>query len=153
MYSKQEAAQLKQEFWTAFGQYLSPILSADGEKVNWVNYKTGEKDIHFRMQVDNLKAAIGIELTHRDAGIQQLYYEQIGELRKFLEEATGEEWQWRLHTTDDHGRTVSKIFTEKDGVSVFKKEDWPQLISFFKQRMLALDAFWSNVKYSFESLR
>ena len=106
MYSKQEAAQLKQEFWTALGQYLSPIFSAEGEKVNWVNYKTGEKDIHFRMHADNKKAAIGIELTHKDAGIQQLYFEQFSELRKFLEEATGEEWQWRLHATDDHGRTV-----------------------------------------------
>lgn len=153
MYSKQEAAQRKQEFWTAFGLYLSPVLSAEGEKINWVNYKTGEKNIAFRMQADNRKASIGIELTHKDKEIQQLYFEQFRELKRFLLDAVGEEWEWRLHTTDEHGRTVSRIYTEKEEVSIFKKEDWPELISFFKQRMIALDEFWSNVKYSFESLR
>jgi hypothetical protein len=153
MYSKQEAAQLKQEFWTAFGQYMAPVLSAEGEKVNWINYKTGEKSIAFRMVADNSKAEIVIELSHKDKEIQQLYFEQFRELKKFLDATTGEEWQWQLHTTDDWGRTVSRIGTHLAGVSVFKKEDWPQLISFFKQRMIALDEFWSNVKYSFESLR
>lgn len=153
MYSKQEATRLKQEFWTAFGQYMSPILSADGEKVTWVNYKTGEKDIAFRMTADNRKAEIAIELTHKDKEIQQLYFEQFRELKQFLDAATGEEWQWQLHTTDDWGRTVSRIGLQQQGVSVFQKEDWPQLISFFKQRLIALDEFWSQVKYSFESLR
>ena len=84
MYSRQEASQLRKEFWTAFGQYMQPILSAEGEKVNWINYKTGEKHIYFRMQVDNKKAFIGIELSHPDAGVQQLYFEQFLELKRFL---------------------------------------------------------------------
>lgn len=153
MYSKQEAAQLKQEFWTAFGQYMLPVLSAEGEKVNWVNYKTGEKNILFRMLADNKQAGIAIEITHKDLDIQQIYFEQFQELKKFLDDATGEEWEWQLHTTDEWGRTISCIGTTLEGVSVFKREDWPRLISFFKQRMIALDEFWSNVKYSFESLR
>ena len=41
MYTKQEAAQLRKEFWTAFGQYMKPVPTEDGEKVNWINYKTG----------------------------------------------------------------------------------------------------------------
>lgn len=153
MYSKQEAAQLKQDFWTSFGQYLSPIQSVEGEKINWVNYKTGEKNIQFRMQADNKTANIAIVLTHKDPGVQQLYFEQFQQLKNFFDEAIGEVWQWQLHTTDEHGRTISRIYKQTEGVSVYKKEDWPGLISFFKQRILALDAFWSNVKYSFESLR
>jgi len=153
MYSKQEAAQLRQEFWTAFGQYMSPVLSAEGEKVNWVNYKTGEKNIAFRMRADNKTGSIAIELTHKDKDIQQLYFEQLLELKKFLQAATGEDWRWQLHTTDEYGRPVSRIYAEIEGVSIFRKEDWPRLISFFKQRVVALDEFWSNVKYSFESLR
>ena len=69
---------------------MAPVLSAEGEKVNWVNYKTGEKDIYFRMQADNKTASIAIELTHKDAGIQQLYFEQFAELKKLLEESLGE---------------------------------------------------------------
>ena len=153
MYSKQEAAQLKQAFWTVFGQYMAPVFSAEGEKINWVNYKTGEKNIQFRMTADNRKAEIAIALTHKDREIQQLYYEQFLELKKMLETATGEGWHWQLHTADEWDRTQSRIYTEKAGVSIFNKEDWPELIAFFKQRMIALDDFWSNVKYRFEGLR
>ena len=153
MYSKQEAAQLKKEFWTAFGQYMMPVLSAAGEKVSWVNYKTGEKNIFFRMQADNQKAVVAIELTHSDKDIQQLYYEQFLQLKNLLEEATGEKWTWQLQTADEYGKTISRISTELPEVSIFKKEDWPQLISFFKTNSIAFDEFWSNVKYAFEALR
>jgi hypothetical protein len=40
MYPRNEAAQLKKEFWTVFGQYMAPVLSSEGEKISWGNYKT-----------------------------------------------------------------------------------------------------------------
>ena len=152
MYSKQETAQLKKEFWTALGQYLAPLPSAEGNKINWINYKTGEKHIHFRTEADNRSATIGIELSHLDSGIRQLYFEQFLQYKRLLEEVTGEEWTWQLHT-EEGVKAVSKIYTGKQEVSVFKREDWPQLISFFKPRLIALDEFWSRVKYGFEALR
>ena len=153
MYTRQQAAQLKQAFWTTFGHYMNPVLSAEGEKINWINYKTGEKNIFFRMAADNKRATMSIELTHKDTEIQQLYFEQFVQFKKLLEAETAEKWHWLLHATDEYGKTVSKIYTELSGISVFKKEDWPNLISFFKQRIIALDEFWSHVKYAFESLR
>ena len=153
MYSKEEAAQLKSTFWTALGQYMSPILSAEGEKVTWLNYKTGEKGVQFKMWADNKKAAIGIELSHSDVGIQQLYFDQLVELKAMLNEALAEEWTWVQLMNDEQGRTVSRIYTELAGVSIFKKEDWPAMISFFKPRLLALDHFWSSARYAFEALR
>lgn len=152
MYSRQEASQLRQEFWTTFGQYMAPVLSAEGEKINWVNYKTGEKDIFFKMHADNKKAIIAIELTHKDAGIQQLYFEQFAELKKILEDFLQEAWSWQLHSVDN-GKIISRIFSETENVSIFKKEEWPLLISFFKPRIIGLDAFWSSVKYGFEALK
>ena len=153
MYSKQEVTQLKKEFWTAFGQYMTPVLSAEGEKISWVNYKTGEKGIAFRLEADNKKATVAVELTHADTGIQQLYFEQFLQLKKIFESTVTGRWVWHLHTTDEYGKIVSRIYTELPQVSVFRKEDWPQLISFFKTNIIALDDFWSNVKYSFEALR
>ena len=153
MYSKQEASQLRQEFWTAFGQYMTPVLSSEGEKTNWINYKTGEKDIYFRMNADNKKASIGIELTHKDEGIQALYFEQFQQLKNLLHNALEENWIWLLHARDDHGKRISRIYTEINGVSIFKREDWPQLISFFKPRIIALDEYWSTAKHAFEAMR
>ncbi|MGN6399536.1 MAG: DUF4268 domain-containing protein [Flavisolibacter sp.] len=153
MYSKQQAAQLKQEFWTVFGQYMTPVLSAEGEKINWINYKTGEKDIYFKMQADNKMASIAIEITHKDASIQELYFEQFAELKKIMENILEEQWTWQLHITGENGKLISRIFKQMDSVSIFKKEEWPLLISFFKPRIIALDEFWSSAKYGFEILR
>lgn len=153
MYSRNEAAQLKKEFWTVFGQYMAPVLSAEGEKVSWANYKTGEKNIFFRLHASTKNAIVAIELTHNDEFVQQLYYEQFLQLKKFFISTIGEDWTWQLHTADEHGKTVSKIYTELPGISVYRKEDWPALISFFKTNIMALDKFWADVKYSFELLR
>jgi hypothetical protein len=153
MFSKQESAQLKKEFWTAFGQYMKPVPSAEGEKINWVNYKTGEKDIFFKMNADNKGATIAIEISHPDLVIQQIYFEQFQQLKSMLESSLQEEWRWSLHTRDETGKIISKIFKTLEDVSVFNKSDWPAIISFFKPRIVALDDFWSAAKYGFEALR
>lgn len=153
MHSKQQASQLRQEFWTVFGQYMAPLASAEGTKINWINYKTGEKEIYFRMHADNKKASIAIELSHADTGLRHLYYEQFLQLKNMLHQALKEEWGWLPETTDEHGKDISRIYKEIAGVSVFNKEDWPAIISFLKRRMIALDEFWSTVKFSFEALR
>lgn len=153
MYSREEASQLRQAFWTAFGQYMSPQLSSQGLRVNWINYKTGLKDVYFRMDAGKKNASIGITLAHPDAGIQELFFEQFLELKNLLNSYLQEEWEWVLHTSDENGKTISRIYTEIVGVSVFNKNDWPALITFFKPRITALDEFWNDSRDIFESLK
>jgi hypothetical protein len=153
MYTKDQASQLRQAFWTAFGMYIAPHPSAEGLKVNWINYKTGIKHVFFKMHADNKHAFIAIELNHPDPEIQQLFFEQFEELKTYLHECLGEEWDWVLHTTHENGKTISRIYKEISSVNIFSQEDWPELISFLKPRIIALDSFWSDAKYSFDSLR
>src|SRR6478609_10245902 len=150
MYSKEQASQLKQAFWTAFGQYMGPVLSTDGLRTNWVNYKTGVKHIYFRMQADNRTASVSIEIAHPDVELQELYFEQFSTYKTLLDSSIEGEWEWHLHTADEYGKTISRIYTELSPVSVYQKEDWPKLISFFKPHIIALDEFWSTAKYAFE---
>lgn len=153
MYSKDEASQLRQLFWTTFGQYIAPQLSAEGLKVNWVNYKTGIKHLYFRMEADKRSATIAIEIAHPDTGIQELFFEQFSELKNLLHAALQENWEWQLHHADDNGKIISRIFKQINGVSIFNKADWPALISYFKPRIIALDEFWSDAKYAFDGLK
>ena len=152
MFSRKETSELRKEFWTAFGQYLAPVLSAEGEKINWINYKTGVKGIQFKMNAEAKKAEISIEINHPDLLYQELIFEKFGELKNVLQEALKEEWTWVLHSFTEQGKTVSKIYMEQEGINVMRKEDWPDLISFFKPRIIALDKFWSVGKFAFEEL-
>jgi hypothetical protein len=153
MYSRQQASELRQAFWTALGKYMQPILSAEGEKVNWVNYKTGEKNIYFRMNAGSRSSSIAIEITHPNTELQQLYFEQFVQLKTLLHSALNEEWNWQLHFVDNNGKVISRIYKELNNVSLFNQNDWPALISFFKPRIIALDEFWSSARYGFEALR
>lgn len=153
MYSKDQASQIRQSFWTTFGQYISPQPSAEGLKINWVNYKTGIKHVNFRMQAESRMASIGIEIAHPDAGIQELFFEQFKELKLILANALHEDWEWELHGRDEYGKTVSRIYKQLNNVSIFNRNDWPALISFFKPRIIALDEFWSDARYSFDALK
>ena len=153
MYTRGEASRIKQEFWTTFGRYLTPVLSSDGNHVNWVNYHTHVKDVYFRMRADNRSASIAISIEHSDATIRELYFEQFLELKTLLHGQLGEEWEWHRETVDESGRAVSRIGREIPNVSIFNKDDWPELITFFKARIISLDKFWEDARYSFESLR
>jgi len=150
LYAKDEVTKLKQEFWTTFGQYMALELSNSGLRINWVNYKTGIKHLYFKMEADGKKATIGIEISHPDRSIQELIFEQFKEFKNILTSCLNEEWNWELHTTDEYGKTVTKISTSLFGVSIFKREDWPKLIEFLKPRLIALDNFWTDARDSFD---
>ncbi len=150
MYSKEEARRLREQFWTSFGQYMSAVPSADGEKVNWVNYKTGVKHLFFKMDVSNKKAIILIEITTPDSSMRELIYAQFVELRSIFESTVAADWEWDERYYDDNGKEVSRISCTLDKVSVFNQSNWPELISFFKPRIIALDEFWSLAKYKFD---
>lgn len=141
---------MRRNFWTSFGQYMRPLLSSEGGPVNWLNYKTGIKHFYFRMDADGDGAAIGIELTHPDPEQRYHYFSQLNQVKFLLEESTGEVWEWDFSTRDEHGKEVSRIYKNIKGPNIFKKEDWPQLISFLKPRMLALDSFWNIVRVRFD---
>jgi hypothetical protein len=152
MFKREEASNIRQEFWTTFGKYMSPIPSAEGLRINWINYRTTIKNVYFRMDVNENKAVISITMEHDDRGIRELYFQQFEELKNLLHTTLKEEWEWQLQTSLEEGREISRIFKTCLNVSVFNKEDWPELISFFKPRMIALDQFWENAKYSFRGL-
>lgn len=153
MFSREEASKIKQEFWTTFGKYMSPILSAEGRKTNWVNYHTRLKDVHFRMDAGQKSAAIYISIEQGDLDIQELFFAQFLQSKNMLHAALQEEWEWQLHVRVADGKIISRIYKDTKGVSVLNKGHWPDLISFFKPRIIALDSFWADAQYSFQGLK
>jgi hypothetical protein len=150
MYSRSEASRIRAGFWVTFGQYMKPVPNAQGRKINWPNYRTGIKDVYFRMKAEQEYASIGIEIGHKDEELQELYFMQFMELKNILINSLGEEWDWKLHSTNEVGQPVSKIEKILTGVNVMEESDWPEIIAFLKPRIIALDEFWDYVKPGFE---
>ncbi|MEO7045338.1 MAG: DUF4268 domain-containing protein [Ferruginibacter sp.] len=148
MYTKQEASAIRQQFWTTLGQYLSPIPSAAGDKINWINYKTGIKNIHFKMDADKDEAIIRIEIRGEEVK-RELIYNLFLSLQKQFNSLLINEFTWQKETFDEHNKPLGCIYSVSGNLNVFKKEDWPDLISFFKNNITALDAFWAAHKEIF----
>jgi hypothetical protein len=129
---------------------MSPIPSAEGLKINWVNYHTRVKDIHFRM--DAGRHSICISLEQRDAVSRHQYFEQFLKFKTLFHSIVEEDWEWQ-EDVNVEGKIISSICKQLQGHSVMNKAHWPELISFFKPRIIALDAFWTDAKYSFEDLK
>ncbi len=149
MYTRQEASQIRKKFWTSFGQYMRPIAGANGDTINWLNYKTGIRHLYFRMDADTEAASIAIELRHSDEELRNQLYAQLQQLKTILEETIGEEWSWQEDVTDEDGITISRIYKNLPGVNIFTEADWPLIITFLKPRIIALDNFWDMVKDGF----
>lgn len=152
MYTKEQASKVRQEFWTKFGRYMQPVVSSEGTKVNWVNYKTGIPHLYFRMNATKDSATIAIDIMHKEPAFAEKIYQQFLLLKPMLEEHTQEEWEWHAFCENEHGLSLSRIVKEETPLNVFKESDWPLIISFLKPRMMALDAFWNEYKMVFEMI-
>ncbi|MEN9569821.1 MAG: hypothetical protein RL172_1052 [Bacteroidota bacterium] len=150
MYSKEETAKLKQQFWTSFGKYMKPVPGAANEPVNWLNYKTGIRNIYFRMDADKQEARVGIEIRHPQEADRLHYYNQLLDLKKILQQSADFNWQWQPIIQDEYGQAYCAITLSLTGVNVLNQADWPAIIAFLKPRIIGLDAFWQLVKEGFE---
>ena len=149
MYSKKEESFLREEFWTTFGQYMSPIPSAEGCKINWVNYKTGVRFMNIRMEVQNVQAYIGIEFSQKDLEKQRVHVDHFRILQVEFEHIVSEKWAWE-QCNNDANKNISRIGVLLNAVDIYNKSDWPQIISFFKKRIVLFDIFWCKHKEIFE---
>ena len=152
MYSSAEASAIRQQFWTRFGMYMSPVPSATQEKVNWVNYKTGIKGISFKMDVNKQTAFVAVEIFLKEIMLQHQYFEIFNNFATQFEGFVGKGWQFTHNDFIEHKGHVSSITVELKNVNVFRQEDWPQMIAFLKLHIIGLDAFWASYKTAFELL-
>ncbi len=150
MYAKNEAILLTKEFWTRLGQYMKPVPSSEGEKINWINYKTAIKYCDLILQADHQHALLAFELSHPDLEKQNHFVQHLQQMQPLIYQ-TMPEWKWQIQVLVDN-RRVSRVYIELRNCNILKKENWPTIISFFKNNLLAFDAFWSSARYNFQGL-
>lgn len=131
---------------------MAPILSAEGEKINWINYKTGVKDLQFNLKIFKDSVSIAIEIDKKDKSSQYLHFEVLEKFKKQFETICGKHWQWEKTVVINEGKTCSRVVATLDKVSILNQSQWPEIISFFKMNLILLDEFWSNFKFAFDHL-
>ena len=153
MYGKEEAAQLRSLFWTSFGKYMGKHRSQSGVKVKWTNYKTGIKDVYFRLHCDKKMATVAIDLQHKDEGIRSLFQEQFQELNTVFQSIAGDFWEWQYHFDKSSNTECLRLAVCHAPVNLYNKDTWAETFHFFERHMLSLDEFWTEFSEIFKQLQ
>ena len=133
MYSKQENQRLKQEFWVAF---------ATKYPRKWVLYDTKIKDFSFKFFVDNTKAQVSIDIEHRSQEKRLAYFEKLEALKNILEDEFIKELVYQKNYALENGKTISRIWVEKLGITVSNRHYWDVIFDFFNEKMNAFEMFY-----------
>lgn len=132
MFSKQEAQQLKKDFWIAFGKSFPR---------KWILYDTKIKDFSFKFSADNKKAEVSLDIEMKDELFRNAYYEKIWSLEDMLKDYVGEFYKDEFYTLEN-GKIISRIWVEKHGVSIFNKNSWQEIFEFSVEKMDGFERFY-----------
>ncbi|AQX07224.1 DUF4268 domain-containing protein [Elizabethkingia ursingii] len=135
MFSKQEAAQLKTEFWIAFGKSFPR---------KWLLYDTKIKDFSFKFYADNKKAEVSLDIEMKDELFRNAYYEKIESLENLLREDYLPDVIMEEHYFLESGKEISRIWVQKENVSIFNKNSWQETFEFFVEKMSAFENFYQD---------
>lgn len=152
MFSKEENKQIKVDFYTQLGQKLKDHYPLSGEKVKWLNFKTGVKGINVKLDFSKREGKFWIEFNHQDEFVRDLFFDQMEEFKTILHAEMPEEGIWFRETFNDYGEPYAKIEWTLEKVSMYKKDTWEEAHKFFSQLLIGFDSFWSDVKSVFIDL-
>ena len=132
MYSKDEALQIKKDFWIAF---------AEAYPRKWLLYNTKIKDVTFKFYVDNKKAQVLLDIEPKDEEKRKIYFEKVFSLKTILLEEYLEEAIFERNYYLESGKVISRIWVEKTDISINNKNNWEAIFEYFNTNMDAIERF------------
>lgn len=151
MFTREEHKAINKTFWTSFGTVMKPHRSAAGNKVNWANYNTQAKSMFVRLKAEKQMASFNLDFECKDLDIRELQLEQFAELNNLLNAQLPAPLIAEELIVDE--RIVSRFSQTIEAVSLYRKETWPDIFSFFKSYLLPFDEFWVDFKDLFVQLK
>lgn len=133
MFSKEEAAQLRKEFWTSFGKSFPR---------KWLLYNTKIKGFSFKFVADRKNAAVCLDFENPDELVNLLYFDQMLSLKSLLETDIPEvifNNEFELES----GKKIHRIYVPFEGkFSVHNKNTWRECFEFFVDTMPKFELFY-----------
>jgi hypothetical protein len=146
MYSKEEAKELRMEFWERFRNYSAIRRRQKGRPQKWMLDKTGIKALNLRFFIDRKTALVGIDIESPDMELRMGLYEKLESLKSLLEKSMNGKMTWELDYIRENGKSVSRVFVSLNDVDIYDRECWPSVYKFFYTNMMKLESFFMEYK-------
>lgn len=132
MFSKEEAAKLRKEFWTSFGKSFPR---------KWLLYNTKIKGFTFKFVADKKKAMVCLDIEHPDEIANELLYDQMISLKVLLETEIPEVIFNEAYELES-GKVIRRIYVNFDEkFNIHNKDTWRNCYEFYMDVMPKFELF------------
>ncbi len=138
MYSKEEAKELRLEFWNKFGNRTRKIPGQRGKVKVWIGDRTNIKGVDLRFDVGREKIIVALEINIKNETKRLTLYEKLEATKKIFESEFGEELIWDFAYEKSYGEEVCRVYKQIDG-DFMVPEQWPSIFKFMIDKMLRLE--------------
>ena len=136
MFSKEEAVQLRKEFWTSFGKSFPR---------KWLLYNTQIKDFNFKFVADKNKALVCLDIESFDKNKNQLLFGQILALKTILTEEYLAGIIFNDAFTLENGKVIHRVYVEHlEAFNIHDKNTWRAAYEFFNAKMNQFELFYED---------
>jgi len=136
MFSKEESAQLRKQFWTSFGKSFPR---------KWILYNTQIKDFSFKFVANKKEAMVCLDIESFDKVKNQLLFEQILDLKNIVLE----EYLPKAIFDDNYklknGKIIHRIYVKhQETFTIHNKDTWRAAYEFFNETMPQFEQFYED---------
>ncbi len=146
MYSRDEAKQLRKNFWITFSKRCEIIPELMHRKKNWMLYDTGISGIDLKFEIDRSEALVMIEINHKNEDRRLEAFSLLQQYKGIIEQNFEKSFEWELCYRRESGENVSRIFTKKIGLDIHNKEQWADAYNFFISNMIELEKNFMEIR-------
>ena len=133
MFSKEQSAALRKEFWTSFGKSFPR---------KWLLYNTKIKGFAFKFQADRKSAMVCLDFEHPEEIANELLYDQLLSLKNILESEYLPEVIYHDNYELDNRKIIRRIYVPYDKkFSIHNKDTWRDCFEFFMETMPQFELF------------
>ncbi len=138
MFSKEESASLRNEFWTCFGISFPR---------KWILYNTKIKGLSFKFVANRKNAMICLDMEHADEMVNKILFDKISSLKTILKEDYLSEVIFDDSYTLDNNKNIRRIYiNHKEKFSIYNKNTWSSCYNFYVEEMPKFELFFHEYK-------
>ena len=145
MFSKEEAKELRLEFWRKLENRTRRLPGQKGRKKKWIADRTEIKGLDLRFDVDREKAVVALEINHRQEDKRLELYERLEACKTIFEDTFGKPLIWDYLYEKPTGKQVCRVYVKMDA-DMYRKEEWPQISYFLIDNMMKMEKAFLEVK-------
>ncbi|TCO08372.1 DUF4268 domain-containing protein [Natronoflexus pectinivorans] len=145
MFNKEEAKEVRLEFWQKLNNKTRRLPGQKGRKKFWIFDNTGIKGLDLRFDVDREKARVALEINHTKEERRLQLFEKLEAAKSLFEAEFGEPLNWDFTYEKPTGEMVCRVYTECPG-DILNRELWSDMTFFLIDKMIKMEKAFLEVK-------